>query len=370
MPDDAVENIVRFEPEELRRLKEAASSLADMSDVDRSYYLPKRAEELGVAEKALRSVVHAELRERAMRTAAENLAHERERKQLEQQRLAEQREHHRTRKEHQQEENRKQRQAEHRKRLAEVKAEREQRKAEKEAEEKAKAKAKRFGTIMGLPVAQHEQELQRLAARLGEDAAALREEFAKTLGVGAAYEATEPWPQPINTARLLQECSDKICSYVVQQEHQQTAAVLWAAHCWLYDHGVPTHSPLLALTSAEPDSGKTTLAAVIGRIAPRFSLNIEMTGPSLYRFVDRVKPTLVIDEADDLFGRKSDLKHIVNAGWTRGAKIPRQANINGAYQTVYFDPSSSLATCGWQLWNWSGWSGTGYASVAATSDRA
>ena len=111
------------------------------------------------------------------------------------------------------------------------------------------------------------------------------------------------------------------------------------AHCWFYDHDVPVHSPLLAATSADPDSGKSTLVAVIGRATPRYSLNIEMTGPSLYRYVDAVKPTLVIDEADDLFARKPDLKHIINAGWTRGAKIPRQVNVaRGVYQTVYFDP--------------------------------
>src|SRR5215472_4857724 len=79
---------------------------------------------------------------------------------------------------------------------------------------------------------------------------------------------------------------------------------------------------MLAATSAEIDSGKSTLVAVAGRMSPRYSLNIEMTGPSLYRMVDATKPTLVIDEADDLFLRKSDLKHIVNAGWTRGPKIP------------------------------------------------
>jgi hypothetical protein len=36
--------------------------------------------------------------------------------------------------------------------------------------------------------------------------------------------------------------------------------------------------------------------------------------------------------------RKSDLKHIVNAGWTRGAKIPRQVSVNGVCTTAYFDP--------------------------------
>ena len=93
MPDDAqnIARVVPFEPEELRRLKEAARLLADMDPTDRSYWLPKRAEEMGVAEKALKSAVHAELQERAKRTAAENLAQEQERKQREQHVLAEQR---------------------------------------------------------------------------------------------------------------------------------------------------------------------------------------------------------------------------------------------------------------------------------------
>jgi hypothetical protein len=118
-----------------------------------------------------------------------------------------------------------------------------------------------------------------------------------------------------------------------------TTTAQWVAHAWLYDHDVPTHSPILAATSAEPDSGKSTLVAVAGRATPRFSSNlVELTGPSLYRYVDAVKPTIAIDEADDLFARKSDLKHIVNAGWTRGAKIPRQVNIGGVSTTVYFDP--------------------------------
>jgi hypothetical protein len=61
---------------------------------------------------------------------------------------------------------------------------------------------------------------------------------------------------------------------------------------------------------------------------------VESTGPSIYRFVDREKPTLLVDEADDLFARKTDVKHIFNAAWTRGTKIPRQ--VQGV--TVWFDP--------------------------------
>ena len=57
---------------------------------------------------------------------------------------------------------------------------------------------------------------------------------------------------------------------------------------------------------------------------PKPFVSVEPTGPSVYRTVDREHPTLIIDEADDLFYRKSDLRAIVNAGWSRGTKIPRQ----------------------------------------------
>lgn len=227
-----------------------------------------------------------------------------------------------------------------RKRLAKE-AEREGRRAEREAERKSKEKAKGFGNILRLPVARHDKELRKLAERLGGDEPTPRQEFDELLGVGgdeASRKKVEPWPEPVDTATLLREYGDKICRYVVLQEHQQMAAVLWTVHAWLYDHNILTHSPILAATSAEPDSGKSTLVAVVGHVTPRSSLNIEMTGPSLYRHVDAVKPTLLLDEADDLFTRRSDLKHIINAGWTRGARIARQVNIGGAWVTAYFDP--------------------------------
>jgi hypothetical protein len=146
------------------------------------------------------------------------------------------------------------------------------------------------------------------------------------------------------TATLLSELSSKIARYVVMaKSYQMTATVLWTAHCWLYDHRIPAHSPMLAATSAEPNSGKSTLVVVVGYAAPRFKLNIETTGPTIYRYVDQHKPTMALDEADDIFKRRSDLKHIINAGWTKGAKIPRQEKINGMWQTVWFDPFTPKA---------------------------
>jgi chemotaxis protein histidine kinase CheA len=342
---EPTENIVRFEPKELTDVRKAAENLVDMPEVDRSYFLPKKAAELGLAEKALQAAARRLEEDRAGKLRAEAAAKE----QHEQDRL------HKTERQAEKEADKVEKQAkkEAEKREAAVekaaalKAAREQRKVEKEAARKAKEKHKGFANLLKLPVDRHDNELSKLATRLDEDLEALRQEFKEFLGVelGATTpaEATEPWPEPVVLAPVLTEVGAKISKYVVMQPHLLTAAVLLTAHNWLYDHGIVTHSPILAAASAEPDSGKSTLVAVVGRASPRYSLNIEMTGPSLYRFVDAGKPTLVIDEADDLFARKSDLKHIINAGWTRGAKIPRQVNIGGVSTTVFFDPFTPKA---------------------------
>jgi hypothetical protein len=36
----------------------------------------------------------------------------------------------------------------------------------------------------------------------------------------------------------------------------------------------------------------------------------------LYRIIDRLKPTLLLDEADTLFTRRNSLAHIINESWT------------------------------------------------------
>ena len=171
IPDDPTENIVPFPPpssvedeERLHRIRAEAERLANQNDVDRTYFLPKRAEEIGVSERVLKSAVSAVLRERAMRTAAEQLEKDRQRKREEQQRAADDRKDAELAKEQKREQKRLAKElakeAEREKRRAEKQAERAKLKAEREAERKSKEKAKGFGNISRLPVARHEKELQ------------------------------------------------------------------------------------------------------------------------------------------------------------------------------------------------------------------
>ena len=66
---------------------------------------------------------------------------------------------------------------------------------------------------------------------------------------------------------------------------------------------------------------------------PRPRNTTEITGPSLFRIIDAEHPTMLLDEGDDILRRKPDLMHVLNTGWNRGKKIPRQ--VHG--ETHWFD---------------------------------
>ena len=211
---------------------------------------------------------------------------------------------------------------------------REQERADKEAERKRKERAKEFETIAKLPRLAHEVRLAELAKRLGEDLDFLREEFAVFVGPESMDTGcVEPWPEPVDTQALLNELTAQLRRYVVVHDDAAIAITVWITFAWV--HEIAVHSPLLIITSAEPDSGKSTLLGVLGFLMPRPYSAVELTGANIYRIVDHLHPTLLIDEADQLFHRKPALAEVVNAGWTKGTKIPRMVRGGEIHQ---FDP--------------------------------
>ena len=204
---------------------------------------------------------------------------------------------------------------------------REQERIEKRAEHKRKEKEKAFESLISLPSEQQEIRLGELAKRLDEDVAVIRDHFTAFVGMQSWTASTnswnvELWLDPVETQALLQKISAKIRKYIVLRPEAVIATALWTMTAWAHEGA--THSPILAAISVEPDSGKSTLLGVLRFLVPKPFVSVEPTGPSVYRTVDREHPTLIIDEADDLFYRKSDLRAIVNAGWSRGTRIPRQ----------------------------------------------
>ena len=105
-----------------------------------------------------------------------------------------------------------------------------------------------------------------------------------------------------------------------------TAFTLWAAHT----HCVNAYStsPRLALLSPEPESGKTRALEVLALLAARAEMNVSISPAALYRMIEADQPTVLLDEVDNVFGKKNkddadDLKPILNNGYRAGATVPR-----------------------------------------------
>jgi hypothetical protein len=139
---------------------------------------------------------------------------------------------------------------------------REQARADKEAERKRKERVKEFKAIAQLPRLVHEARLAELAKRLDEELEFLRDEFEAFIGPEEDA-GLEPWDEPVETRELLIELMAQLRRYVVLHDEVAVAIVLWVMFAWV--HEIAMHSPLLIITSAEPDSGKTTALGVIQR---------------------------------------------------------------------------------------------------------
>jgi putative DNA primase/helicase len=320
--------------EQLRRLQAEAERLANLPELERACWLsqPHRTKALGVAPAALQALVKSVINERNKRAAAEQREQERKRRQREREQQQQEREQRRAKAE-----------AERAKKRAEQAVEKEKRRAEKEAERKNKERMKGFASILQLPVARHDVELAKLAKRLDVDEAALCRRFKEFVGIREegdrkGYDwSVVLWHEPVDSAELLYGIEAKIVKHILlQQLEQSTVVTLWTAHSWVHN-AIAIHSPILEVTAPEINTGKTTLLSTVSRLVPKPSMDVEITGPALFHLVDAHQPCLILDETDDLFHRKSDLKHIVNQSWTRGATVPRCVSIGGVRETVHFN---------------------------------
>jgi len=132
----------------------------------------------------------------------------------------------------------------------------------------------------------------------------------------------EPWDGAVDGGILLQMLVKKIRRHVVMSPDQALAVALWVMLTWIHETAA-VHSPLLLVTSAEPNSGKSTLIGMIEFLARRSLLSVSITGPALFRSIEKWQPTFAIDEADTVLVNNEDLKEVINSGWTRGQNAIR-----------------------------------------------
>jgi hypothetical protein len=132
----------------------------------------------------------------------------------------------------------------------------------------------------------------------------------------------EPWPEAVDGDALIRDITRHVRRHVVLTQDQAITVALWIMMAWAHE-GAATHSPILMVTSAEANSGKTTLLDLIGFLAPRSLCTVGAKEAGLFRSIERWAPTIVVDEADTLLVHNEPLRAVINSGWTRGSGVLR-----------------------------------------------
>jgi putative DNA primase/helicase len=137
----------------------------------------------------------------------------------------------------------------------------------------------------------------------------------------------EPSSEPADGDALIRDIIRKLQKHVVVSHDGALSVALWVMLAWVHDE-VATHSPILDITSAEPESGKTTLLGIISFLVPRAISSVDISRGALYRAIQRWQPSFVIDEFDDVLVAKGDndkaeLRSVINSGHTKGQGVVR-----------------------------------------------
>src|SRR5262249_11774771 len=134
-----------------------------------------------------------------------------------------------------------------------------------------------------------------------------------TAGQGRPLELPEPtpWPEPVNGALLLDEIATSIRRHIVMADEMAKSIALWVLGVDTFDAWVIFRR--LVISSPEKGCGKTTLLDIVGCLVPRRLLVANVSVSPLFRAIEMVRPTLLLDEADTFIGNSEELRGIINA---------------------------------------------------------
>ena len=142
--------------------------------------------------------------------------------------------------------------------------------------------------------------------------------------INADYATSAPPPavtdlQAVSGARLLASLEDWFRRHVVLPAGVPLVLSLWAINTYLFE--VFDFCPYIALVSPVKRCGKTTVLKLLASVTSRPEFTVNITDAALFRLIDARRPTLLMDEAEDL--QRSGLRTILNAGFEQAATVPR-----------------------------------------------
>jgi len=125
----------------------------------------------------------------------------------------------------------------------------------------------------------------------------------------------EPWTDPVDGPAMLIELCRVIRRYVVMKTEDVVAVALWCVHAHVID--AFAISPFLNLVSPQSQCGKTTAMTIVARLVPRPVLSGNMSPSSVFRSIEKYKPSFLIDEADSFEKINEELRGLLNSSHLR-----------------------------------------------------
>lgn len=129
---------------------------------------------------------------------------------------------------------------------------------------------------------------------------------------------------PIAPADLIADLERFFSERAYLPPHAATVLAMWAMNTWAFD--IFDTTPYLLLDSPVPQCGKTTVLRLLEAVAREPRQATATTEAALFRLIEAFTPTLLVDEAEALTGkgeRAEAIRAISNAGYKRGASVPR-----------------------------------------------
>lgn len=118
--------------------------------------------------------------------------------------------------------------------------------------------------------------------------------------------------------------------YVVLTEEQLVACSLWVLHTWAFEAALAT--PYMVVASPTKQAGKTRLLEVLERLVREPLRTESITEAALFRAIDQLRPTVLLDEVDAVFAssteRMEPLRAVLNAGNRAGSQVTRSVPPN------------------------------------------
>ena len=181
--------------------------------------------------------------------------------------------------------------------------------------------------LAALPPLEYDKQRKSEAKRLGVRVDTLDDEVAKarkqdqTAGASVAIDVPKivPWLEPVEAR---DEVKNFIKRFLVLSPEQLTAVVLWVLFAHAFE--VAEISPRLALLSPKKRCGKSTAERVLALLCPRPLTASNISPAAIFRTIETVKPTLMLDEVDSFASggkqkseRSEEIRGILNSGHTR-----------------------------------------------------